>query len=303
MKYAIGLDLGGTNVKGLAVTPEGEVLTEIAAPTRDGEGGGWKRNVRGVFSRLQQTVRHKPGFVGLAAPGIPSRDYRTIACMPGRLAGLEGLVWQQYLGISEPVPVLNDAQAALLGEVWRGAARRSQNVFLLTLGTGVGGAAMVDGRLLRGHVRRAGHLGHISLNPQGPPDITGTPGSLEDAIGDCTIQTRTGGRFDSTRALVAASRRGDLKARGIWLDSVRALAAAIASLANVLDPEIVILGGGIAQAGPALFRPLRKFLDQFEWRPGSAKVRLTRAKLGERAGAFGAAWNAINFGPPKEKTP
>jgi len=294
MKYAIGIDLGGTNVKGLAVTPEGEVLVQLAMPTSDSGGSAWQKNVRRVFEKLVQAVGRDPDFVGVAAPGLASRDGHSIASMPGRLAGLEGLVWREYLKFPGVVPVLNDAQAALLGEVWRGAARRSKNVFLLTLGTGVGGAAMVDGRLLRGHIRRAGHLGHISLDPKGQPDVTGTPGSLEDAIGDCTIKARSGGRFTSTRALVQASRNGDAEARRIWLDSVRALGAGIASLANVLDPEIVLLGGGIVQAGSALFRPLRGFLDEFEWRPAGAKVRLAAAALGDRAGTVGAAWNAMN---------
>jgi len=92
--------------------------------------------------------------------------------MPGRLKGLEGLKWQNALKSSRPVPVLNDAQAALMGEVWMGAARGATNVFLLTLGTGVGGAAMVDGRVLRGHLGRAGHLGHVSLDPNAPPAMT-----------------------------------------------------------------------------------------------------------------------------------
>jgi glucokinase len=217
------------------------------------------------------------------------------------LPGLEGLDWENFLKVAHPVLVLNDAQAALLGEVWRGAARRSTNVLLLTLGTGVGGAAMVDGRLLRGHLGRAGHLGHISLNPAGPLDIVNTPGSLEDLIGDCTVRKRSGGRFGSTMALVAAARRGDAQARRVWLASVEALAAAIVSLINVLDPERVILGGGIAQAGAALLRPLKGFLNQFEWRPGGARVRFVTAKLAERAGAFGAAWNAIHFNPERPR--
>jgi glucokinase len=135
----------------------------------------------------------------------------------------------------------------------------------------------------------------LSLDPQGALDITGTPGSLEDAIGDATIQERSQGRFDSTRALTNAIRRGDRDAMRMWEDSVRSLSAALASLINILDPEVVILGGGIARAGATLFRPLKQFLDMFEWRPGESKARIVTAKLGDRAGAFGAAWNAIQF--------
>jgi glucokinase len=296
MIYSIGLDLGGTNIKGLAVTVSGKVLAEINVPTGDAGDKRWIQNVDRARANLQRELGEEPDFIGLAAPGLAARDHRSIAFMPERLHGLENLVWQEYFDVSQPVPVLNDAQAALLGEVWRGAARGSSNVILLTLGTGVGGAAMVDGRLLHGHLGRAGHFGHLSLNPQGPPDITSTPGSLEDAIGDATIQKRSQGRFDSTRKLANAVRRGDREARRVWQDSLRTLAAATASLINTLDPETVILGGGIARAGVTLFRPLRQFLDKFEWRPGGSKARIVPARLGDRAGAFGAAWNAIQFG-------
>jgi glucokinase len=295
MKYALGIDIGGTNIKALALTPSARVLAEMTTATGDSGGEKWIANVKLASEQVRQTLRRSPAWMGLAAPGIAARDQRSIRFMPERLQGLEGLVWRKVFKAVGPVPVLNDAQAALLGEVWRGAARGARNAFLLTLGTGVGGAALVDGRLLRGHIGRAGHLGHLSLDPAGPPDVARTPGSLEDAIGDCSLKARTQGRFDSTEALVAASKRNDRQARRVWLKSVQALAAAIASLINVLDPEVVIIGGGIAKAGPDLFRPLKQNLARFEWRPGGARARVVRAKLGDRAGAFGAAWNAIHF--------
>jgi glucokinase len=223
---------------------------------------------------------------------LPARDGRSIAAMPGRLAGLEGLNWQDWLEVNTPVPVLNDAQAALLGESWLGAAKGTLNVALLTLGTGVGGAAIVDGHLLRGHIGRAGHLGHVSLNPDGPPDVVGTPGSLEDAIGDHNVKIRSDGEFNSTRQLVDAFRAGSPQAAVVWLRSIRALAAALTGYINVLDPEIILLGGGIADADDALFDPLAAELARFEWRPGGARVRILKAALGPKAGVTGAAYAA-----------
>jgi glucokinase len=299
MNYAIGLDIGGTGIKALAVTPGGRVLAQTTVPTGDTGKRGWRVNVRRAKDELQGQLDHPPAWIGLAAPGLAASDQTSIAFMPGRLPGLEGLVWGKFLKASCPVPILNDAHAAMLGEVWRGAARGSRNVIMLTLGTGVGGAAMVDGQLLRGHLGRAGHFGHISLDAGGTPDIVGTPGSLEDAIGNCTVQLRSGGRFDTTHALVAAARAGDADARRVWLQSVRALAVGIVSLVNVLDPEVVVIGGGITRAKAALLRPLNRFLDEIEWRPGGRKVRVALAKLGEHAGASGAAWNAIQFEPSK----
>jgi glucokinase len=218
--------------------------------------------------------------------------------MPGRLQGLEGLNWSEFIQASSPVPVLNDAHAALLGEAWLGAARGSENVILLTLGTGVGGAALVDGRLLRGHLGRAGHLGHTCLDLDGPPDVCACPGSLEMMIGNCTVAERSGGRFRTTHELVAAHLAGDTEASRVWLRSVRALACAIASFGNILDPEVVIVGGGIARSAEALFAPLRQMVPEFEWKSTGYQVRILPAALGEFAGAFGAARNAMQ--PPMD---
>src|SRR5439155_19525182 len=164
----------------------------------------WAEKIRALVRQISNERGVAPGFIGLSAPGLAAADGRSIACMPERLQGLEGLDWTEYLGASRTVPVLNDGHAAWLGEAWVGAARGFQNVILLTLGTGVGGAALVDGRLLRGQIGRAGHLGHLSLDPDGPPDCTGTPGSIETAIGNCTIQERSRGRFQATHDLIAA---------------------------------------------------------------------------------------------------
>lgn len=290
-KSFIGLDVGGTNIKVLAFDSQPAVTAEDELATLEDGTNAWLDRARTVLRKV--LVRcPAPAMVGVAAPGLAARDGCSIAFMPGRLPGLEGLSWQQWLALDSPVPVLNDARAALLGEVWLGAARGASNVVLLTLGTGVGGAAMVDGQVLRGHIDRAGHLGHVSLNPDGPRDVTNTPGSLEDAIGECTLAARSGGRFRSTRELVAAFEQGLPEAGKVWLRSVRALAASIAGFVNVLDPEVVVIGGGIADAGEVLFDPLQAALDEFEWRPGGAKVRVVKAALGRNAGATGAAYAA-----------
>jgi glucokinase len=293
MNSYIGIDVGGTNIKAVALTPAGRALIRALVPGRDLGPESWKDSAFIAYEAVRLTLNLPANGVGVAAPGLAARDQRSIAIMPGRLPGLAGLDWQEFLKVAGPVPVMNDAQAALLGEMWRGAARGAQNAVLLTLGTGVGGAAMVDGRLLRGHIGRAGHLGHLSLNPAGPLDIANTPGSLEDAIGDHTVEARTGGEFKTTSALVAASLKGHAEARRVWGESVRALAAGVASLINILDPEVVVIGGGIARAGGALFRPLARHLKRFEWRPDGRKARIVPAKLGEWAGAMGAAWNTI----------
>lgn len=285
-----GIDVGGTHVKGLALTADGSVLADETRPTQDCGDGSWQREVETLFATLHARFP-QVAATGLCAPGLARPDERAIRSMPGRLQGLENLVWSDVLNV--PTVVLNDAHAALLGEVWLGAARGIDNALLLTLGTGVGGAALVDGRLLRGQLGRAGHLGHISLNPDGQADIVGTPGSLEDAIGDCTVAQRTQGRFRTTHELVAAATAGDAAAQAVWQQSIRALAAGLASLINVLDPHTIVVGGGIATAGDALFGPLRAALAAMEWRIGEFRVTVVPAQLGSRAGAFGAAHRAL----------
>ena len=292
MSYSIGVDLGGTNIKIVVISGDGNVLDYLTCDTADAA-GSWAGTIKQQLESIENERQAAPCHIGLAAPGLAARDGRSIAYMQGRLRGLQGFVWQEFLETSARVVVLNDAHAALLGEVWQGAARGFRNVILLTLGTGVGGAVLVDGRLIKGQIGRAGHLGHVTVNSDGTPDIVNTPGSLEQMIGNYNLAERSAGRFTSTRKLVEAHLAGDQNAGAIWLRSVFHLAAAIASFINAFDPEIVIVGGGIAQAGAALFEPLRKDLDRFEWRPMGHQVQVVPAALGEKAGAIGAAYQAI----------
>jgi glucokinase len=295
MTYAIGIDLGGSSVKTVAVTAGGKTLSQSALDFDAAAKMDWAQKVRDLVEQIQREQKQAPSHIGLSAPGLAAKDGRSIAHMPGRLQGLEGLDWTSHLKSPRPVPVLNDAHAALLGEAWLGAARGFQNVIMLTLGTGVGGAAIVDGRLLRGHIGRAGHLGHTSLDIDGPTDVCGTPGSLEVMIGNCTIAERTHGMFKTTHDLVAAHEAADPEASYFWLRSVRALACAIASFVNILDPEAVVVGGGIARAGDSLFVPLRECVAEIEWRSAGYEVKILPAMLGEFAGACGAARHAMQL--------
>lgn len=289
---AIGFDLGATNIKAVVLTPSGEIARFDQFETQDGK-GVWLDRIKSHIAAIERQQGNS--LIGIGAPGLAAQDGRSIAWMQGRLAGLAGLDWTIQLGRDRIVPVLNDAHAALLAEVSHGAAKGAGNAVLLTLGTGVGGAILCDGRLLRGHIGRAGHLGHLSLDPDGRRDIVNTPGSVEDAIGDHTVQLRSSGRFDSTDALVRAHVAGDELATQVWLRSVKCLACAIASIINAVDPEVVILGGGIARSGRALFDPLSNFVNDFEWRPNGHRVRVIPAALGEQAGATGAALHAMQF--------
>ncbi|HYK46035.1 MAG TPA: ROK family protein, partial [Parafilimonas sp.] len=139
----------------------------------------------------------------------------------------------------------------------------------------------------------AGHIGHTVINHEDDPDVTGMPGSLEDAIGNCTIQKRSLGKFNDTHALLEAYKRGDDFARWVWLSSVRKLAIGIASVINILSPECVVMAGGITEAGDDLFQPLANFLSVYEWRPGGSSCLILKAHFGDMAGAIGAACFAM----------
>jgi len=301
MKLSIGIDMGGTVVKAAAFSEDGEMLLQRNAPTADGKKKkgqhAWAVHVRELIRDMEGDLTQKADAIGMACPGLPSRDRRSIACLSNRLPGLEHFDWTEWLERPMAIPVVNDAQAALLGEVWQGAAKGVQNAVMLTLGTGVGGAILVDGRLLRGHIGRAGHLGHVSVDLHGEASIFGMPGALECHIGNYNVHQRTGGRYFSTKDLVIAVGQGNAEAMACWHRSVKALAVTIASLVNIVDPEVVILGGGIAQAGSLLWEPLDQHLSETEWRPLGGRVPIIPAALGEWAGTYGAAFDAMREMP------
>ncbi|GAB3319654.1 ROK family protein [Larkinella ripae] len=290
---SIGIDIGGTRIKGVLLNAEtGEVVHRVISPTNDGLEGQWKTAVADVFQQLKAASTASLAGVGLSAPGLPTPANDAIACMPGRLPGLEGLVWSDFLG--EPVQVLNDAHAALMAEARYGAARNIRHALMLTLGTGVGGGLLIDGKLYQGYYQMAGHLGHLSVDADSNQlGITGTPANLEDAIGNATVSRRSYGRYAMTYELVEAYRQHEPLATLVWLTSVRQLAVTLAGLANAFSPEVVVLGGGITQAGEALFGPLQSFLDLFEWRPAGKKTTVRKAHFEDWAGAIGAAGFAV----------
>jgi glucokinase len=279
---SVGIDIGGTRVKAVALQNDGRAVTEQLIPSAD-----CVETLIAAIATIVDELAESGSPIGISAPGIASRDNRSIAWMRGRMEAVEGLNWSERLGRN--VWVLNDAHAATVGESWIGAAREVRNALLLTLGTGVGGGVIANGKLLQGATGRAGHLGHITLDMHGPPDIVRTPGSLEDCIGNHNVSTRSGGKFHSTFELIESLTAGDRVATECWRRSVRGLAVGIASLINAFDPEVVVLGGGIAECGPILFEPLQEFLDEVEWRPTGQGVRIVAATLGEMAGAIGAA--------------
>lgn len=295
MTNAIGIDLGGTRIKAAVIDAEGNILHQLFAATDDNEwsaGAAWKKAVAETVKSLKKELNGNLISVGISAPGLPDENNRCIAFMPGRMQGLENFMWKEFL--NEPAYVLNDAVAALMAEAKFGVAKNKKNVVMVTLGTGVGGAILIDGKLYQGAFNKAGHIGHTAINDDEDCDVTGMPGSLEECIGNYTVGKRSNGKFASTYELLDAYRNGDQFAKEVWLKSVRRLAIGLSSVSNFVSPEAIILSGGITQAGDDLFEPLKEYMNKYEWRPGGNKVEIMRASYGDLAGAIGVASYAMS---------
>lgn len=291
-RKAIGIDLGCTNIKAVLVDEDGVVLHESRQETNEQNDAHWKKAVKDAIWDLKR----KGGEIaatGLCAPGLANENNDCIACMPGRLPGLENFDWSAFTG--ERVFVLNDAHAAMTAEASFGAAKGVKHALLLTLGSGVGGGILIDGSLYQGMAQMAGHIGHMTVDSNmHTRDVTNMPGSIEDAIGNITIAQRSYGQFQTTFELIEGYRRGEPFATWLWLDSVRKLAISIASSINLISPEVVVIGGGIALAGDALMGPLKNFLQLYEWRPGGKQTTVLPAQFSDLAGAIGAAAFALS---------
>ncbi|WP_316814398.1 ROK family protein [Pedobacter heparinus] len=298
MTTAIGIDLGGTHIKGILLSPAGEVLAHQVQKTEvnkknDNEDQPWKRIVRQMVSDLKSKSIHPITAIGLAAPGLPNEENSAIRILPERLIGLENFIWSDYLG-EENIWVMNDAHAALMAEARFGVGQGVKNIVMLTLGTGVGGGIFINGELHQGNFQMAGHLGHMTLDvDQDDPGITGMPGTLENAIGNASILRRSFGKYTTTKALVEAYKKGDTFATYIWLNSVRKLALGLCSLNNILSPDVIILGGGITKAGRSLYGPLADFISVYEWKSVGKKCPILQANYSDLAGAVGAAGFAL----------
>ena len=290
MKRYLGIDIGGTNIKVVGMEASGQILFKEEQSTEDGDQRVWKQKIIDTIDiRTRELTNGDPSrlICGISSPGLADARNSCILHMPERLKGIENHCWAQNL--NREIWALNDAHAATLAEYHSFHRNTVQHMLLLTLGTGVGGGAIINGELYQGAINRGGHFGHISLEHNGPITMTNMPGSLEYAIGNFSVKERTHGQYTTTRALVEAYEAGDPMAIYWWLSSVKRLSVGLASLINAFSPECIVLGGGITAAGAALFAPLHRFMSFFEWQPGGYQTKIIPAQHGKYAGAIGAA--------------
>lgn len=266
---AIGVDVGGTGIKAAIVGLNGELVDCAHAPSPRSI-PALRDFVQSVVKRAQAPVRG----IGIGCKGIIDCASTRVKSLPGDLHFLEGHFLSEAIG-SENVLLCadNDARVALIGEVLWGAARGRRNVVMLTLGTGIGGAVLVDGIVLRGANGAAGHLGHITIDPRGGLCICGNYGCLETHFSSRAIESDywahihraapaklsigSNGEVPNPESIFRAAADGDECARYVVDRALEYLAAALVSFLHTFDPEIFILGGNIVAAGPQLITPIQ----------------------------------------------
>lgn len=288
----LGIDLGGTKIKSVVINEAGRILDRDTLVTEDHSDipYKWRMNAIGLIDMKANNFGIN-GMIkcGISAPGLVDQENRKILIMPDRLQGLEDYNWSEEL--DRDIFIINDGHSACLAEYESFyKAEGIQNMITLTLGTGVGGGTIINGKIFQGEIQRAGHFGHITVNHKGNSTMTKMVGSLEHAFGNFSVEERTHNHYKTVKDLTADYAKGNTLATYWWLEAVQKLAVGVASLINVLSPEVVVIGGGITSgAGDLLMDPLKKFISLYEWRAGDYQVRLVKAKYGSFAGAIGAA--------------
>ena len=311
MEYIIGIDLGGMSAKGGLFSENGELLMEekVATCSEDGFEGTLEK-----LANLSRALVEKIGvdYADVLVIGVGS---------PGVVDGKEGIVlrWSNYDWNNVPfaktlsqltgkkVYVANDANVAALGEAKFGATSQYQSSILLTIGTGIGGGIVFDGKLIEGYRCAGAELGHVTIREGGLPCACGRRGCYEKYASTTALikQTRhamvenldskmwevADGKIEnvSGRTAFMAAREGDESAKKVIEQFVGYLSEGIADFVNILRPEAIVIGGGISNEGELLFEPLRRAVDARTYiAMDIVPLKIVGAKLGNRAGIYGA---------------
>lgn len=282
----LGIDLGGTAIKLGRFSQDGACLQSLTVPTP--QPSTPEAVVRAMIDAIAQLdPGHRAKAIGIGTPG-PADATGRIARVAINLKDWHDVPLADWIEAKTGLPttIANDANCAGMGEAWLGAGRWFRNLILLTLGTGVGGAIILDGRLFVGHHGTAGELGLITLNPDGPTCNSGNQGSLEQYASVQAIRRRTGLEPDKLGAMAIA---GDAKALEFWHHYGHDLGAGLASLIYVLAPEAVIIGGGVSASADLFFPAIQTELERRVLPCSRAGLQLLKAELGNQAGIVGAA--------------
>ena len=325
MRYVLGVDLGGTNIVTGAVAEDGSAVLGVrSAPTRPEEGadavvariaGLCRESIAEAATRGGDAARI--AGVGIGSPGPLDRERGLVLITPN-------LGWKNFplrdrvsdaLGL--PATLDNDANCAVFGEYWMGAARGSRYLVGLTIGTGIGGGIIMDGQIHHGASDAAGEIGHTTIDSTGRRCKCGNYGCLEayasgpniaaravegaESGAETTLATYVGGDLAMVTAqtVYQAANDGDSFALEVVRETAKFLGAGVANLINIFNPDTVVILGGVTQAGDRLFIPLREEVKRRAFKPAVDACRILPGELPGTAGVVGAAatfmsqtWNA-----------
>ncbi|MCX4750682.1 ROK family protein [Kitasatospora sp. NBC_01287] len=297
------VDIGGTKIAGALVgAVDGELRHRIERPTRARESG---KAVRDSLAEVVEALAGSPEWSRVELVGVGSAG--PVDTVRGTVSPVNIPGWRDFPVVEEvrelaghrPVVLTGDGVAMTAAEHWRGAARGFDNALCMVVSTGVGGGLVLGGTLRPGPTGNAGHIGHISVDLDGEPCACGGRGCLESLASGTAIARhalaagwRPAERADAAAVAVAA-RAGDPAALAAFARAGQALAAGIAAAATLVELEVVVIGGGVAQAGELLFGPLRERLGDYATLSYVRGLRLRQAALATDAGLVGAAAAAL----------
>ncbi|MCL6574326.1 MAG: ROK family glucokinase [Bacillus sp. (in: Bacteria)] len=313
-KWIVGVDLGGTTTKLAFVTMDGEIIYKWEIETdNSNEGQNITVNIaRAIDKKLQllNMTREKLVGIGMGAPGPV--DYKT-----GIVLNVVNLGWKDNYPLKDsleaetllPAAVENDANCAALGEMWKGAGNGAKDLVCVTLGTGVGGGVIASGNIVQGINGAAGEIGHITVIPfGGAPCNCGKTGCLETvasatgivrlamvelklgkSTGELSEMFTCNGRI-TAKDVFDSARNGDEIPNKVIADVSFHLGFTLASIANTLNPEKIVLGGGVSKAGAILLDSVNENFAKFAFSAVRESTKITLATLGNDAGVLGAAW-------------
>ena len=306
-KLILAADLAGTNLRMAAVGRGGDIAIrrKVCTPTSK-----TREHILAAIEETAGSIRSELGdsgelaAFGAAVPAIVNSKQGIVLRSPN-LPELNGLEFSNYFSdrLKMPVVLENDANSAAVGEFWKGASRGVQSSVCVTLGTGVGGGIIIDGKLLRGIDGTAGEIGHIAVEPEGHPCGCGSKGCVEQYSSSIAIKRLTGellprfpasvlsGMSDITPFKVyEAGKSGDELAIEIFRIFGTYLGIALGGLVNVLNPETIVIGGGVAAGWDLFVDHLRDEIFRRAFKHPAERVRLVRSELGDDAGIIGAAF-------------
>lgn len=302
MEFYAGVDVGGTNIKFGIFSQEGELKRKWAVATNLGKEGSimWKQISSEIVNHVSPS---KLCGIGIGIPGPVLEDGFVDVCVNLNLHNFNPVkILQKYFpGI--PIVAANDANVAALGEQWKGSGQGYKSIGLVTLGTGVGGAVIIDGKLRYGANGLAGEIGHIRLNPEEKEICTCGGMGCVDQIASATgivryaekklrenhcISVLKDQEKLTAKAVMDAAKNGDQTAENIVRHCMKYLAKALAAVTYIVDPEAFLIGGGVSEAGDYLIKIIQELFDPYITLSKN-RIPILKASLGNLAGIYGAA--------------